>query len=183
MKMFIANLTHQAVDFGYRLPEDGGLRRQRIEVGSQIRLSGELSPTDVDAIVRQYTKYGMIDVAEVDRTKGFAGLCYSIDKPITVEKLRRGVVHNDAVLNEEGRKSREAAAVATSARIESSLPQEEGAPKLQSLEVTVEEEKPGDIGDHDEINERLVVSRDDVASSKRVGSRTRRKSQLERRPA
>lgn len=176
MKMYVANLTQQAWDFGYRLPEQPGVRKQRIEMGSQVRIAGELSQRDIDAIVEQYGKYGLIRVDEIDRTKAFAGVCYSIDKTVPIDKIRRGIEHNNEILVERGKEQRKEAAVATNAQIESQLPTENGAPALQALEVTIEEDKSGDFGKnakHEEVAEGFVVSRDDNRAQARVGNRRR----------
>lgn len=139
-KMYIANCTHQVQDFIYRLPESGSARTQRIDLGSQIAISGDLSTHEIDAIIAQHTPYGLVAVAEIDRTKPFIGVCYQLDRPVPVEKIKRAIIHNTGVLVDRGVEMRKTAAVAVNQALEQHAP---GA-ALQALEMSVVEETSGD---------------------------------------
>lgn len=117
MKLFVANCTKQVHDFVYRLPEKG-TRLQRIEIGSQIQVAGDLSQPEIDAIVDHHARYGMRSVADVKKMKTeFVGLCYSVDKPVSRENMEIALQRNDDVLIDRGQQLRKQAAVATSAAI------------------------------------------------------------------
>src|SRR5579871_663208 len=139
VKMFIANCTSQNQDFTYRLPKSPlsegtpGPRIQQIGIGRQIQISGELTAPDIEAILKQHARYGLIHVSEIDRTRPFTGMCWS-EKPISVEKVKRLWMHNQGVLADRGRAQRQAAAISAHEQIEEQNP---GA--LKALELSVEE--------------------------------------------
>jgi len=150
MKMFVANCTKQARDFTYRLP-DKGSRMQRIEIGQQIQVAGDLSKPEVDSIIDHYSLYGMKSVEEARKSKGaFTGLCYSLDKPVAIENMQIVLQLNDQVLVQRGQQQRKEAAVATTAAIMSN-----GDQGLQALEATVVEVKKD--GSEPEVQEGVRV--------------------------
>lgn len=148
-KMYIANCTHQIQDFQYRLPERDKLFKQSITIGGQIEIPGDLSTPEIDSIVEQHAMYGLIEVTAIDRSRDFNGLCYSVDRKINVESVRRALQHNNEVLVERGRRTREEAAVAVNNAVN------EQTQGLQAMEMSVEEiARPG----HDtEVNETIRV--------------------------
>ena len=140
MKLYVANCTQQVQDFVYRTVEMPSARTQRIEIGGQVRLSGDFSTPQVDSIIDQHRKYGLVRVDEIDRTKPFIGVCVSIDKPVDVEKIKVALQHNVAVLEERGREIREHAAVAVNNAWEEQM----GGGQLSKLEMSfVEEDAAG----------------------------------------
>ena len=150
MKMFIANCTKQARDFAYRLPDKGG-RMQRIEIGQQIQVAGDLSQPEVDSIIDHYARYGMKSVADARRARGsFTGLCYSLDKPVEIENMQIVLQINDQVLTDRGQQARKEAAVATSAAI-----MRNGDQGLQALETSIVEVKKD--GSEPEVQEGVRV--------------------------
>lgn len=149
--MYVANCTRQIQDFMYRLPEQTKVMKQIIDIGGQIRIPGDLSTPDVEAIVEQHAIYGMVRVDEIDRTKPFVGVCYSLDKPVSVDKIRIALQHNQDVLVERGRKIREETAVS----INNAMEDQTNA--LESLEVSIEEiEKDGK---DTQVNEKIRVDK------------------------
>ncbi len=159
MKMYIANCSMQHQDFQYRVLGQNALRIQRIEMGGQIPLSGDLQSEDIDYIVEQHERYGLISVTEIDRTKGFFGLCYSVDKPVDVNKLRYSLEHNNKVLVERGVELRKQAAIATNNLIEDSVI----GNTLKNLEMSVVEEKSGGFEGHDPFAEGIRIDKSDKA--------------------
>lgn len=152
MKVFVANFTNQVQDFAYRLPEQTSVRRTRIEMGGQVRLPEDLNPIDVEAIVKQHSRYGVVMVEEVNRTRPFVGLCISLDKPVPIETIQIGRRHNLDVLRQRGKEIRQAAAISINNAME------EQTPALQALEVSVIEEQRKD-GVDAEFAEGIRVSR------------------------
>jgi hypothetical protein len=139
--LYIGNTTKQIHEFHYRVPEVEGVRIQQIPIGGQVLISGTLSTPQIDYIVKQHEKYGLVRADEVDRTRPFIGLCWS-DRPITAIKLERALRHNDDVLADRGREMRERGAIAEHNRLENNLA-ESGRPELlRGLEVSVQEEHP-----------------------------------------
>ena len=158
MKMWVANTTKQSHDFIYRLPETPAPRMQQIAIGSQIQISGrsggELDSSEIDSIIAQHRKYGLIAVDEVDRSKPFIGLVYSTDRPVPIEKLRRALIHNDEVLVERGVETRKEAAIAVNNAID------EQSQGLKAVELSVVEATSGNGPEHKPISEGVRVEPD-----------------------
>jgi hypothetical protein len=153
MQMFVANGTHQNIDFQYRLPDFKNYRRQMIPIGGQIKLSGELDQKQIDIIAQFHIKYGMVRVTELDQFKGyFIPYMYSIDKPIPAEKIVELVVSNREVSKKTGERLRAEAAIAVNAQIE-----ENAGEKLTSFEMEITE-KPTKDRDP-EISEKITITR------------------------
>ena len=138
MKVYIGNATKQVLRFSYR-PPGKGIRAQDIPIGGQVLLSGDLTTDEVDAALKQNEPYGLIDVKEIDRTKAFVGICYSLDKPISLSYLQRALDQNHRVLVERGKEIRTNAAIAVNQGLEEQL-EENQLGGLGSLEMSVVEE-------------------------------------------
>lgn len=176
MKLYVANCTAQVHDFTYRMLETDSVRRQRIEMFAQVQITGDLNQLEVDYIVKQYAVYGLVRVDEIDRTKPFIGMCWQVDKPIAVEKIRRALEHNKLVLDEMGRKFRQEAAIATNNRLQSGLVDGNGnpiGPQLTALEMSVQEEREGQIGDHVPIAEGVRVTAAEAPTTRPTKRRRR----------
>jgi hypothetical protein len=156
--MYIVNCTQQVQDFVYRVVESGGVRSQQIAIGGYIQVSGDLNQPQIDGIIRQHARYGMVAEADVDRTKEFIGLYYTLDKLPKLTKIYDAITHNVEVLNERGRRNREEAAIVTSAAIEQSIP----AGSLKELEMSVVEEKRDgrEVTEDPSIAEGFRITRD-----------------------
>lgn len=152
--LYVANCSKQRHDFTYRIPEETAIRRQQIMPGSQIAVYQQNAPMEVlKAVLEQHIRYGLVDVAEIDRRKAFTGLCFSFDKPIKVEKFMYVDETNSSALQDASLEARKISAAALHDVLERVT---EGASKLESLEFElVEQNKPNDPG----INEVLSVSR------------------------
>jgi hypothetical protein len=153
--LYVANASKQKHDFIYRIPEETSVRRQQIPPGGQIVVYQPNTPADVlKVIIDQHTRYGLMDIAEIDRRKPFVGICYRLDKPIQVEKIMQADEHNAGVLQEASQEARKLSAAALHNAIDRAT---EGAAKLESLELEIVEQngrsEPG-------LNETVIVSRD-----------------------
>lgn len=137
MKVYVANTTRQVQDFVWRSIEGRVPHRMAIDVGQQVVLPGDWKTEDIKYLEEQHRRYGLVAVDEIDRTRDFIGLCFSVDKPIAVEKIRRALTTNQAVLEERGRELRKQAAVAVANQVQSAYP-ESG---LTALEMVVQEER------------------------------------------
>lgn len=155
MKLYVANCTRQVQDFIYRLPEHTAPMRQRIDIGHQVALSGDLSQPDIDAVIKAHTRYGMVAASEVDHTKAFIGTCYSVDKPVKIGTIQFALQHNNDVLILKGREMRQEAAVA----INNALDESTGGGSLSEVEISVVEEK-GANGESPIFGEGVIVSKD-----------------------
>ena len=144
-RLFVANVTKQNFMFTYRFPERSQPCTQRIEAGGQICIAPNGSNTDlaqqeIDYILKQYEKYGIQEADRIDHSKGpFNGICYSVGKQISVEKLRKAVIKNEQALDRLGREMRQEAAVAAHSEFETKIL---GEPTKKAFDVSVEEVIP-----------------------------------------
>jgi hypothetical protein len=181
MRLYIANCTQQIQQFHYRVPETGGAmaggaRIQLIDIGSQVLLTGDLNQFQIDSVVAQHRKYGLVKVDEIDRTKGFSGMCYSIDKPVPVSKIIYVMEQNKSVLDQRGRRTRLEAAVAVNQQIETNMSDPTGvSAQLKKFEVELREEKSGNGPVHEPVNEALRVTRDEDPTPVKEQNQARRR--------
>lgn len=158
MRLFVGNVTAQTHEFLYRLIEQTKILRQVIAPGRQIQIAGDLDRADLDYIVGQHAKYGMIPADEISYTKRFHGLCYSIDKPITTALLNYLREHNQGELVEQGRELRRVAAIVSNDLLETAL-RENGRPEqITQFEMTIQEDREID-SDLPQLSEGLRVIR------------------------
>jgi hypothetical protein len=135
MHMFVANGSHQNIDFQYRLPNTRTYRTQMIPIGQQIRLSGELTKEEVDIIITHHSIYGMVPSNQIQNFKGFfIPYAYSTDNPISAETIVELVLQNREYNKQLGIRLRQEAAVTVSNQIE-----ENTTDTLKALEITIEE--------------------------------------------
>lgn len=143
--LFIANCTQQNQIANFRVIEETRVRNLEIPIGAQTKVPGNLSDKQIEDIIRQLRKYGARDVSEVGRDPNFIGLVFSINKPVTADRIRYTVIQNLEVLDEQGEQMRAAAAVATHQFIEQNMPRDERGkkPNLDELHMEVVEETSG----------------------------------------
>jgi hypothetical protein len=160
-ELYVGNVSKQIYQFAYRSLERAGVIVQPIPIGGQIRIAPngtkvDLTSPEIDYIVEQHRMYGMVPVDEVENAGPFSGLCYSIGKPISVEKLHRAMRKKEEALKLFGQKMRQEAALAVNSQIEETV----GAP-LRQLEMSFAEEEPraGYSEDIDHLAEGIRVTR------------------------
>ena len=161
VKLYVANCTKFNQDFLFKLPDQKTLNnyRAQIPIGGQALIMGR----DIDMktamfIVEQHEKYGMVAVADVDRTKNYFGMCYQLDREIDVERIMLALEHNDEALELKGHEMRKLQAAALSQNIDHNLQGSES--KLQGLELEiVEQDKPGQHGQGEHMRETIQVAK------------------------
>ena len=107
MKLFIANGTKQVQVFMYWVAEAKSPRTQTIPVGAQIQITGDLSQPEIDSIIAQHVKYGLTAAEEVERSRSYSSLIYSVDRPVKTGLIERALAFNHNVLLLRGKKVRE----------------------------------------------------------------------------
>ena len=152
MKLYIANASNQNLVFHYRVIGQTGLKTQEIPAGSQARLAGDFDQREIDSIIKQHERYGMIDYTKVNQARKFTGYCYSIDKPVPPPRFKYAQEARDQTLQREGQEIRKIAAVAAHNQI-----QETTGGNLKNLEMSVVEDTKGQEG---RIAEGVQVPRD-----------------------
>ncbi len=178
-ELYIGNVSKQIFQFSYRSPERPGVIVQTIPIGGQIRVSPngqhvDLSTPEIDSILAQHRTYGLVAIEDVDSVQSpFSGLCYSIGKPMTPEKLRRAMQKKEDALKLYGQKLRQEAALAVNSQIEEQI----GTP-LRQLEMSFQEEEPkggySGTDDTEHVAEGVRVIRERDAVTPMEGRRGRR---------
>lgn len=137
--LYVANTSKQHHHFYYRLPEEPTARYEEIRIGTQARIGGEdLSLEIINRIIKQHEPYGLKAESDLGRTRGYVGLCYSIDKPVKMDSLLGAFESNDKALNERAEDLREETAVAVANGIQSTLEASGGTMNRAEVE-TVED--------------------------------------------
>jgi hypothetical protein len=172
-RLYIGNATRQMHDFHYCLAKGVAVRSLAIPAGTQARVPGELTPAQVDYILTKQAKYGIVGVDEIDRTRGFQGLCYSIGKPIASMRLTLLMGRNFDDLVRQGRKIREESAVAQSNLLERTLLENDRPERLTEMALTIQQERQDAGNDVPQFSEGFRVIRGGNDSPKPAGKRRR----------
>lgn len=169
MKLYIANCSLQQQDFVYRLLENPAPRRQMIEVGGQIQISGSLRTEDIDSIVEQHGIYGLFDASTVAQTHRHIYLLYSVDKPVTANQMRQALERNLEIMGLKGVELRKEAAVAVDHTLQTNSPP--GTYRESEFEVRQETSKT-----HPDVlvNESITVRRQGVDAPPPMNRKQRR---------
>jgi hypothetical protein len=165
-KLYIGNATKQRHAFAFNPPDAGGDDNRRRTHLTQVvpplhvePLSGDWTIAQIDAIIDQHKPYGFVEISEIDRTKAFTGLCYSIDKPIPRERLLGLLEANTQALDKRGREMREMAAVAVNNEMELQMREQRMPGKLAKIEMVVEEERSDRSNTEETVPQRIRVTR------------------------
>lgn len=164
MKLYVANCSKQEFLFTYMIPENPRPFSHHIRAGSQIQIDGTQSV--VDAIINQHAIYGMMEVKKVK--KGFGSLCYSIDKPISVEAIQNGFSQSDQEMIDRAQNARNATAAAAD-QILANKAQEMGLKQKSGLEIEIVEDKKNAADNEPKFNQTIEVVREGVQPIKGRG--------------
>jgi len=174
MKMYVGNATKQHFDFAYRMPgETKRIRQQRIEIGQQTQLSGELTQEEIDYIIQQHNPYGFAAASEIDHITEPMSLCYSVGKPISVVQLQKLMFQNENHLITLGRKLRLDAAVAGNEQLQQVVNESGRNETLRAMEASIMEDNHDDRDQQEPVSEGYRIIRND---SERGGRPTTRRA-------
>ena len=117
--VYVGNPTEAVKAFVYQVideqtPSYKVLSRPRTQVippRSQKCLTGNLKTEDVEHLIRSNNKYGFVAESEVFSTKGAIPTIFSLDKPISQDKLNHAWKRNMEVKTELGKTLRKEAAM------------------------------------------------------------------------
>lgn len=159
MDLFIGNATRQVYDFCYKVPENQKLFSQKIHPGTFQKIAiSHLTKPDIDYIIAQHAKYGLIAEDEIDRAKGFFGICYSVDKPITRTRLLYLMDHNLGKLVERGHDIRATNAIAQNNMVNNALVESGMSERVQSLDMTIQQENADPGNDVPQMSDGIFVT-------------------------
>ncbi|MHA1063420.1 hypothetical protein ACR9GP_05860 [Enterobacter ludwigii] len=136
MKLFIANCSSQTHLFNYKLPERYQAFGATIRAGGQHMI--ENSADIIHRIIQQHEPYGFQRCDKVD--KDFSGICYSIDKPVTVGRIEENHEQKIENLDEMSQKILVANAVSLNNAVEHAAIENGEKPKDEGIEIKLEGE-------------------------------------------
>jgi hypothetical protein len=140
--MFVANATKQNFIFLYRASGRGTPTAQEIPMGTQIKVSGDLTPDDVEGIILQHERFGFMKADAFDSPR-FGGILYNVGSPIPEARIKKAILKYQAIQDDKGKVIRKEGAIAVSNVIEREIIGEDNnAMKLTNLEMSVEEDPP-----------------------------------------
>lgn len=161
-KLYIANCKKQDFMFTYMLRENPKPYVFVIRAGTQHAF--EHDKDDLQQIVDQHGGYGMM---EADKCrKGFGGLCYRFDKPISVEAIEMGLSQSDQEAIERSLNARKLTAAAADQVLEQKAA-EVGARQVAPLSVEVVEEQKNPTDTGPKFNETITVEKQGAGGGRR----------------
>jgi hypothetical protein len=156
--LFIGNATRQNYDCRYRELESNVIRMQQIRPGSQKRLTGDLNQPQIDHIISQLAKYGLVAEDRIDQSRELHGICYSVDRPIAAVRLQYLMDANMRQLIKLGEEIRRVNAVALATNVNNTMTAAE-QPPVETVEVTVQQENQDPGNDVPQLSEGHLISR------------------------
>jgi hypothetical protein len=126
------------------LPENIRPFSHEIKAGKQIEIPGD--PDQLRHIIDQHSIYGLQPADKIG--KGFGGMCYRLDKPISVEAIHSGFSQTEQDAIDQALEARKNTAAAADQMI-ANRAQEMGIRQKSGLELEIIEEKKN-AGDNDQ---------------------------------
>lgn len=189
-RLYIANCTRQNRVINYRLdyhPEQGKrrftpARSQTVQPGQQINLGGDLNIGQIEDVIDQLNKLGMVGAVEVKRAKGGNPIpfVFSIDKAIPRPIIEEVLSHNRGALILSGERRRQLAAIAGNEALINKIGQmtdpvaapDEFVVEYEQQETTVDGDKRIEQGFR--VQNRADAGAQPAAPRKRTGTSRRR---------
>jgi hypothetical protein len=147
MKMYVGNASMNDHLFIYSVMEESKDRRVTIRQMSQVLLGDNLNQPSIDAIVKQQSKYGFVQVSEIKgiRNRPFTRLIYSIDRPIPSLMIQLLYDFNRGVQVDMGKRIQEDTAIIANNEVVKQLEEarRDGLDAdIKDISVTIQEEEP-----------------------------------------
>lgn len=201
MKLYVANCTRQTWQVQYRLdyttqgerePNSRWqpAKQQDIPPGRQVQLGGDMHMMQIEDIVQQLSKFGLVGCVDVPKlrtaVKTFdpgarktTPLVFNIDKPVPADVMRHVQHHNSGIMVDQGVVRRKNAAIAVNNLVQEKVSHEFMAagfdePATDKIDVGFEQLEQSEAGEKT-IAEGYHVSADAPADvSGRKPSRRKR---------
>ncbi len=170
MNLFIANATKRKFHLHYRLPGMERIFDVLIDAGQQWRVHDAHSDQDlVEAIIKQIEAYGAKPVSKIE-SKGFTGIAYSTDKPISFEAIEAGLSQVDQLAIETAFKNIQQRAVAADREV-AQIAKDAGA-EASGLEIEINQQAQPGTSASDLTKTKIDVQREGAPERKK-GARAR----------
>ena len=149
-------------NFIYSIPENPKRFIKEIRAGGQVEL--DFSLDILKNIVAQHERYGFTEVTQVK--KGFSGVCYRFDKPISISAIESGMSQTEQTAIDRALEARKIQAVAND-QIISRVAQEGGLRQQAPLELEVIEEKRNFADNETKFEQTITVEKEGIATKRR----------------
>lgn len=136
MKLYIANCSRQAHTFNYKLPEKSQSFGVTIRAGGQHMIDNQSDI--IHHIIKQHEPYGFQLCDKVDGT--FSGICYAIDKPVTVGRIEENAEQKIENLDDMSQSILEASAITMSNAVDDAVIQSGETPKQGEVQLEIKGE-------------------------------------------
>lgn len=157
MDLYIVNCTKQRQIINLRLPEQEKLVPFIITVGEQKPIVHGETKDNIEVILSQLKHYKLINMADIDSSKGTVNsLCYSI-KSVSAEKIAQAVESNDNELDKRSSKIMDETAIAANNMMEDILKQ--AGATIKNTGIEIEEVVPLGSNKKTDRNKKVEVSR------------------------
>jgi hypothetical protein len=160
-KLYIANCSKQDFNFTWMDLENPQPFVRKMRAGTQTEIDG--SPERLAHIVKQHEVYGMMEASKVK--KGFGGIAYRMDKPISVEAIENGISQRDQEAIDRAQEARNVTAAAAD-NILATKAQEMGLKQKSGLEIEYIEEKKNAADQSEKFEQTIEVVREGVTPRK-----------------
>ena len=160
-KLYVANCSKQDFNFTWMDLENTQPQLRKLRSGTQAEIEG--SPDRLSHIVKQHEIYGMMEASKVK--KGFGGIAYRFDKPISVEAILNGISQKDQEAIDRAQEARNITAAASD-QVLSAKAQEMGLKQRSGLEIEVTEERKNAADSSEKFEQTIEVQREGVAPRK-----------------
>jgi hypothetical protein len=171
-KLFVANTKKQHHLFLARVPGTGVYIRKLIKAGGQ-ELIGSFAPDVLGKIVSHQERYGMRRAEEVSRQKGFVGLCYRLENPVSMDTMLSTFERNDVQLERDSDERNILTAKAVSETIATDLAKRTGLDKERVRPQRVELETVEDTPDKPSVAKGVEVVDESRTQPRRGGVSSR----------
>jgi hypothetical protein len=143
----------------YRLEfnEKGQERRdapcqQDVPARKQVQFGGDMTLDQLETVVGQLTRYGMIGCVDVPRLRAIAPLVFNVDKPVPREIMERVRDISSAIKIEQGRLRRQKAAISVNEMVQRVVNQQfvdAGFPEVATdqIDVGIEQLEQSEAGE------------------------------------
>ena len=159
--LFIANTSNKVNEFTFRLPGNDKLHVRQIPAGKQSEIIRNAQKEDIDYVIAQHEQYGLVHASQIKKICAFAGMVYSIDKPVESISLEYVMEQNDDELIKLGHQLRKESAVAIDSLLTENISNSRdrvGRQKEVTLEVIEQPEER--TNKKRMMQEKIVVTRD-----------------------
>lgn len=133
-KLYVANTTVQYRDFVALIPETTNMLRQKLRPGHQgLVYDGPMYI--IENIIKQNEVYGLCKETDLANAKGFVGMVYNIDRPVSKDTLGLADGQNHRALIELGVEVRENVANYAQASIQNTMREAGEEGKSMQIEI------------------------------------------------